>query len=107
MYSDPANHTAVIQAARAGADHFQGGLPMSARLLRFDATRLDTVRLEAMVFRADSVRFEACATFRGTDGELCECGWLEADHVAASGRRHFAGLRPRRRQASTAAPRTA
>ena len=44
---------------------------MSARLLRFDA----------MVFRADSVRFEACATFRGADGELCECGWLETEHA--------------------------
>jgi hypothetical protein len=47
---------------------------MSARLLRF----------EAMVFRDDSVRFEACAAFRGgADGELCECGWLEADHAGA------------------------
>ena len=54
---------------------------MSPRLLRIDAHPLD-----AMVFRADSVRFEACATFRGTpfpadgDVELCECGWLEAEH---------------------------
>ena len=44
---------------------------MSARLLRFDA----------MVFRGDSVRFEACAAFRGADAELCECGWLESDHA--------------------------
>jgi hypothetical protein len=46
---------------------------MSPRLLRIDA----------MVFRADSVRFEACASFRsGADSELCECGWLETDHAA-------------------------
>jgi hypothetical protein len=39
-------------------------------------------RIEAMVFRADSVRFEACPTFRaGEDSGLCECGWLEADHA--------------------------
>jgi hypothetical protein len=59
------------------------------------------VRIDAMVFRADSVRFEACATFRGTaDGELCECGWLESDHTPAlAGRRQFVGLRPRRRLA--------
>ena len=63
---------------------------MSARRLRFDA----------MVFRADSVRFEACPTFRGADGELCECGWLEADHAAGViSRRQFAGRRPRRRPA--------
>ena len=52
-----------------------------------------------MVFRADSVRFEACATFRaGEDAGLCACGWLEDDHAArtAGGRiRHF----PRRRAA--------
>jgi hypothetical protein len=62
---------------------------MSSRLLRFDTTRLD-----AMVFRADSVRFEACATFRGSDAEVCECGWLEGDHsgVVVSRRRM-----PRRR----------
>jgi hypothetical protein len=60
---------------------------MSARLLRFDA----------MVFRADSVRFEACAAFRGADSELCECGWLEADHSVVVSRRQFAGRRPRRR----------
>ena len=40
------------------------------------------VRLDAMVFRADSVRFEACATFRGAEAEVCECGWLEGDHAA-------------------------
>lgn len=61
---------------------------MSARLLRIDA----------MVFRADSVRFEACPTFRGTtDSELCECGWLESDHAAPVSRRQFRGRRPRRR----------
>jgi hypothetical protein len=67
---------------------------MSARLLRFDA----------MVFRADSVRFEACATFRGADGELCECGWLETDHagVVVSRRRL-----PRRRSATVAVRQTA
>jgi hypothetical protein len=68
---------------------------MSSRLLRLDVNRID-----ALVFRADSVRFEACATFRGTplpadgDAELCECGWLEADHAAVVvSRRRF----PRRR----------
>ena len=73
---------------------------MSPRLLR-----IDTHRLDAMVFRADSVRFEACATFRSTplpgdgDAELCECGWLEADHaVVAVSRRQFPGRRPRRVQ---------
>ena len=63
---------------------------MSARLLRF----------EAMVFRDDSVRFEACATFHGgVEGELCECGWLEADHagVVVSRRRL-----PRRRPQAAA-----
>jgi hypothetical protein len=79
---------------------------MSPRLLdatRFDALRLDALRLDAMVFRADSVRFEACATFRSAtfpgsdDTELCECGWLEVDHVVAAGRRQFLGRRPRRR----------
>ena len=65
---------------------------MSARLLRFDA----------MVFRADSVRFEACAAFRGADAELCECGWLEADHSVVVSRRQFAGRRPRRRPAVAA-----
>lgn len=60
---------------------------MSARLLRFDA----------MVFRADSVRFEACATYRGVaEGEPCECGWLEADHAAVVVSRR---LLPRRRPA--------
>jgi hypothetical protein len=84
---------------------------MSPRLLRLDAHRID-----ALLFRSESVRFEACTTFRDAsftgqssraDGaELCECGWLEADHVAAvDGRRQFQGRRPRRRQA--AARRTA
>jgi hypothetical protein len=77
--------------------------PMSPRLLRLDAPRID-----AFVFRADSVRFEACATFRGAslpgdgDGELCECGWLEADHAGVVTRRQFAGRRPRRRPAAAA-----
>ena len=81
---------------------------MSPRLLRLDAPRID-----AFVFRADSVRFEACATFRGTplsadgDGELCECGWLEAEHSAMVSRRQFAGRRPRRRPAAAAARETA
>ena len=63
------------------------------------------VRLDALVFRADSVRFEACVTFRAatatSDGEaeLCECGWLEADHAGAVvSRRQFQARRPRRRQ---------
>src|SRR5215510_14946710 len=66
---------------------------MSPRLLRIDA----------MVFRADSVRFEACPTFRGgADAELCECGWLEADHAppVASRRRM-----PRRRSRAVAVAR--
>jgi hypothetical protein len=65
-------------------------------------------RIEALVFRADSVRFEACATFRaGEDTGLCACGWLEEDHAsrAAATRRirHFPRRRPARvlvRQAS-------
>ena len=61
------------------------------------------IRLDAMVFRADSVRFEACATYRGADGDLCECGWLEADHSALVTRRQFAGRRPRRRPVAPAA----
>lgn len=65
---------------------------MSPKLARIEA------RIDAMVFRADSVRFEACATFRaGDDAGLCGCGWLEDDHAARPatvGRiRHF----PRRR----------
>ncbi|HLM17101.1 MAG TPA: hypothetical protein VK549_04715 [Acidimicrobiia bacterium] len=58
------------------------------------------VRLDALVFRTDSVRFEACATFRSgafpadADAELCECGWLEVDHATTVvSRRRF----PRRR----------
>jgi hypothetical protein len=48
---------------------------MSPRLLRIDA----------MVFRADSVRFEPCPSFRaGTDPQLCDCGWLEPEHTGAS-----------------------
>ena len=66
------------------------------------STRL--VRLDALVFRADSVRFEACATYRSAsfpadgDAELCECGWLDIDHAptVVSGRA-FLGRRPRRR----------
>lgn len=65
---------------------------MSARL----------VRLDAMLFRADSVRFESCPTFRGRDDEVCECGWLEVDHAVVVGRRQFAGRRPRRRPAVAA-----
>jgi hypothetical protein len=63
---------------------------MSPRLLRLDSSRLD-----ALVFRADSVRFEACPTFRaGADAELCDCGWLEGDHASVVvSRRRF----PRRR----------
>jgi hypothetical protein len=66
---------------------------MSPRLLRF----------EAMVFRTESVRFEACPTFRGSDdGELCECGWLEADHESTIvSRRPFRGRLPRRRPVET------
>jgi hypothetical protein len=61
---------------------------MSPRLLRIDA----------MVFRADSVRFEPCPAFRaGSDPQLCDCGWLEQEHdgaVTTTGRvRRF----PRRR----------
>ena len=61
---------------------------MSPRLLRIDA----------MVFRADSVRFEPCPSFRaGTDPQLCDCGWLEPEHADASvaGRvRRFPRRRP-------------
>jgi hypothetical protein len=96
MYSDPANHTAVIHVdvMHAGADGTSSrrSTPMHSRL----------IRLDAMVFRADSVRFEACPTFRGSDGELCDCGWLEADHSVAVGGRQFAGRRPRRRPAIAA-----
>jgi hypothetical protein len=75
---------------------------MSPRLLRLD--RLAGARIDALVFRADSVRFEACPNFRGgTDSELCECGWLEADHVASAvSRRQFPGRRPRRPQRAAA-----
>jgi len=48
---------------------------MSPRLLRIDA----------MVFRADSVRFEPCPSFRaGRDPQLCDCGWLEPEHIGAA-----------------------
>jgi hypothetical protein len=68
---------------------------MSARLLRIDA----------MVFRTDSVRFEPCTAFRaGADGASCDCGWLEHDHigveVAVVRTRRF----PRRRPAPVAIP---
>jgi hypothetical protein len=76
---------------------------MSPRLLRFDSPRLD-----AFVFRADSVRFEACPTFRGgADPELCECGWLEADHATGLSRRQFLGRRPARRPQPVAVRETA
>jgi hypothetical protein len=57
-----------------------------------------------MVFRKESVRFEACPTFRGADdGELCDCGWLEADHQSmGASRRQFRGRRPRRRPVEAA-----
>ena len=71
---------------------------MSSRLLRFNASRID-----AMVFRADSVRFEACATFRGADAEVCECGWLEGDHAGAV----ISRRRMPRRRVQTAAVRAA
>jgi hypothetical protein len=68
---------------------------MSPRLLRIDA----------MVFRANSVRFEPCAAFRsGLDPALCDCGWLEPDHAGAetvvARTRRF----PRRRPARVAIP---
>jgi hypothetical protein len=50
---------------------------MSPRLLRIDA----------MVFRADSVRFEPCPAFRvATDPQLCECGWLADEHAGGPDR---------------------
>ena len=69
---------------------------MSPRLARI------VTRTDAMVFRADSVRFEACTTFRaGEDADLCACGWLEDDHATrtpSAGRvPHF----PRRRAERT------
>jgi hypothetical protein len=66
---------------------------MSPRILRIDSSRI-----EAMVFRADSVRFEACASFRATtDPELCDCGWLEVDHGdPAVSRRRMPRRRPHR-----------
>jgi hypothetical protein len=76
---------------------------MSSRLVRIDAARLD-----ALVFRTESVRFEACPSFRaGVDTELCECGWLEADHTVAVTRRQFRGRRPRRRHETLIARQTA
>jgi hypothetical protein len=76
---------------------------MNSRIVRLSSPRID-----AMVFRSDSVRFEACPTFRsGADSELCECGWLEADHVVAVSRRQFPGRRPRRRQSPRSARQTA
>lgn len=66
---------------------------MSQRRFGFDTRRFD-----AIVFRADSVRFEACPTFHGgLDPEVCNCGWLEVDHVAVVSRRRF----PRRRRQPT------
>jgi hypothetical protein len=42
------------------------------------------VRLEARVFRGESVAFEACAGFRAgaVEPALCHCGWLAEDHRA-------------------------
>jgi hypothetical protein len=65
---------------------------MSPRLLRIDA----------MVFRADSVQFEACPAFRPGEGEVCECGWLEVDHSAPVVQRR---RMPRRRPRAVAVPR--
>ena len=46
------------------------------------------VRLEARVFRGESVAFEACTEFHACgdpgDPEICHCGWLEDDHRASS-----------------------
>ena len=68
---------------------------MSPRLLRIDAR----------VFRADSVRFEPCTAFRaGADPALCDCGWLEHEHagseVVVARTRRF----PRRRPTRVAIP---
>jgi hypothetical protein len=45
------------------------------------------LRLEARLFRGESVAFEACAGFRagpspeaGAEAGVCHCGWLEDDH---------------------------
>jgi hypothetical protein len=79
----------VFRCGADGNEQAKEDHPMSSRLLRIDA----------MVFRAGSVRFEACAAFRsGADAEVCECGWLETDHTATIvSRRQFLGRRPRRR----------
>jgi hypothetical protein len=68
---------------------------MSPKLARIEA------RIEARVFRADSVRFEACPAFRPVDDAVvCGCGWLEGDHAGSAstiGRtRHFPRRRPER-----------
>jgi hypothetical protein len=68
---------------------------MSARLLRIDA----------MLFRTDSVRFEPCVAFRaGPDSALCDCGWLEHDHVGAEVAVVRTRRFPRRRPARVAIP---
>lgn len=89
MWLHQCGYTDVFRCGADGGEQAREDHPMSPRLLRF----------EAMVFRAESVRFEACATFHGAgDSEVCECGWLEADHtVPVVSRRQFAGRRPRRR----------
>jgi hypothetical protein len=39
------------------------------------------VRLEARLFRGESVAFEACAEFHAADDpDVCCCGWLVDDH---------------------------
>ena len=68
---------------------------MSPRLLRIDA----------MLFRADSVRFEPCPSFRaGLDAQLCDCGWLEHEHAVAELAVARARRFPRRRAIRLAIP---
>jgi hypothetical protein len=58
------------------------------------------VRFEAMLFRSDSVRFEACSGFRpGNDVQICRCGWLDGDHPDQEGHAQITPIRRLRRRA--------
>jgi hypothetical protein len=62
------------------------------------------VRLEARVFRDESVAFEACTGFRaggsGAQEEVCHCGWLADDHRTA----RLPGVAALRRRSPVALP---
>jgi hypothetical protein len=59
------------------------------------------IRFEAMVFRSESVRFEACSDFHpASDTPVCSCGWFQEDHPEPVQRRELVAIRRRRGRAT-------